>query len=222
MQTRKLYLLGGNTSQKEANIHFANAAGGRHAHLALLIVYREGWEEFLPRYTSHWISQGVNEKNISVIVPDETGNLDTEKAADIIQNATGIFIGGGHSETYHALYTQQPFKQLLKEKYRAGIPLAGNSAGALIMPETVLLSPHDTDHQRAWSGPGIGLLQNQLISVHFSQWHDEPNLIAGLIRHDIPIGYGIDEDACLYLENEQPTASFGNEQVKRIEKGTHS
>ncbi|MFS0562497.1 Type 1 glutamine amidotransferase-like domain-containing protein [Terribacillus sp. 179-K 1B1 HS] len=222
MQTRKLYLLGGNTSQEEANIHFANAAGGRNAHIALLIVYREGWQAFLARYTSNWIAQGVPEENISVIVPDEAGNLDTEKAANSIKNATGIFIGGGHSETYYALYTQLPFKQLLKEKYRAGTPLAGNSAGALILPETVLLSPHDTDNQQAWSGPGLGLLQNQLISVHFSQWQDEPNLIAGLIQHDIPFGYGIDENACLYLENEQPTASFGNEQVKRIEKGTHS
>ncbi|MFP7170099.1 Type 1 glutamine amidotransferase-like domain-containing protein [Terribacillus sp. 7520-G] len=220
MQTRKLYLLGGNTSQEEANVHFAQAAGGPKAYIALLIVYREGWEAFLPRYTIHWTAQGVREDNIAVIVPDETGYLDTEKAANIIKNATGVFIGGGHSETYYSRYTKQPFKQLLTEKYHAGIPLAGNSAGALIMPETVLLSPHDTDHQQAWSGPGLGLLQNQLISVHFSQWQDEPNLLAGLNQHNIPLGYGIDEDACLYLENELPAAVFGNEQVKCIEKGT--
>lgn len=53
MQTRKLYLLGGNTSQEEANSHFAKATGGENAHIALLIVYREGYEAFLPRYTSH-------------------------------------------------------------------------------------------------------------------------------------------------------------------------
>jgi cyanophycinase len=220
MQTRKLYLLGGNTSQEEANSHFAKATGGENAHIALLIVYREGYEAFLPRYTSHWIAQGVHKKNISVIVPNERGELATEEATDIVSNATGIFIGGGHSETYYSLYAKEPFKQLLREKYAAGTPLAGNSAGALLMPETVLLSPRDTDNQQAWSGPGLGILQNQLISVHFSQWQDEPNLISGLHLHNIPFGYGIDEDACLYLENEKPTAVFGNEQVKRIEKGT--
>ncbi|MFP7478604.1 Type 1 glutamine amidotransferase-like domain-containing protein [Terribacillus saccharophilus] len=220
MQTRKLYLLGGNTSQEEANIHFAKAAGGKNARIALLIVYREGWEAFLPRYTSHWISQGVQQNNISVIVPNENNELDTAKAVDIVSNASGIFIGGGHSETYYSLYTKQPFNKLLHKKYAAGTPLAGNSAGALLMPETVMLSPHDTDNQQAWSGPGLGILQNQLISVHYSQWQDEPNLISGLHHHNIPFGYGIDEDACLYLENEKPAAVFGSEQVKRIEKGT--
>lgn len=220
MQTRKLYLLGGNTSQKEANMHFAKAAGGKSARIALLIVYREGWEAFLPHYTDHWITQGVLEDNISVIVPNEKGELDTAKTAKIISNATGIFIGGGHSETYYSLYTKQSFKQLLYEKYAAGTPLAGNSAGALLMTETVLLSPHDTDNEQAWSGPGLGILKNQLISVHFSQWQDESNLISGLHQHNIPFGYGIDEDACLYLEDERPAAVFGNEQVKRIEKGT--
>lgn len=215
MQTRKLYLLGGNTSQEEANIHFAQAAGGEKAHIALLIVYREGWEAFLPRYTSHWIAQGVQENNISVFLPNEKGELHSAEAAEIVSNATGIFIGGGHSETYYDLYAKEPFKQLLREKYAAGTPLAGNS-----VPETVLLSPHDTDNQQAWSGPGLGILQNQLISVHFSQWQDEPNLISGLHQHNIPFGYGIDEDACLYLENEKPAAVLGNEQVKRIEKGT--
>ncbi|WP_102706437.1 Type 1 glutamine amidotransferase-like domain-containing protein [Terribacillus saccharophilus] len=220
MQTRKLYLLGGNTSQEEANIHFAKAAGGENARIALLIVYREGWEAFLPRYTNHWIAQGVRENNISVIVPNEKGELDLAKAAEIVSEATGIFIGGGHSETYYSLYTKEPFKQLLRGKYAAGTPLAGNSAGALLMPKTVLLSPHDTDNQQAWSGSGLGILQNQLISVHFSQWQDEPNLISGLHHLNIPIGYGIDEDACLFLENEKPVNVFGSEQVKRIEKGT--
>jgi cyanophycinase len=162
----------------------------------------------------------VLERNISVIIPNENGALDTHTAAQQLAAATGIFIGGGHSETYYAHYTKQPFKQLIRDKYAAGVPVAGNSAGALLMPDTVLLSPHDTDNQQAWSGPGLGLLHNQLISVHFSQWQDEHHLITGLQRNQVSYGYGIDEDACLYFENEQPTAVFGTEQVKRIEKGT--
>ncbi|MFP7495023.1 Type 1 glutamine amidotransferase-like domain-containing protein [Terribacillus saccharophilus] len=220
MITRKLYLLGGNTSQEEANIHFAKAAGGQDARIALLIVYRKGWEAFLPHYTKHWISEGVQENNISVVVPNEKDELNTAEMTEILSGATGIFIGGGHSATYYDVYTKEPIKKLLLSKYAAGIPLAGNSAGALLMPQTVLLSPHDTDNQQAWNGKGLGILQNQLISVHFSQWQDEPNLLSGLHQHNIPLGYGIDGDACLYLEDEQPTAVFGNEQVKRIEKGT--
>ncbi|WP_077305232.1 Type 1 glutamine amidotransferase-like domain-containing protein [Terribacillus halophilus] len=220
MPKRRLYLLGGNTAQREANVHFSRAAGGKNAKIALLIVYREGWEAFLPRYTKHWLNQGVPERNISVIIPNNEGMLDADAAAQQLAAATGIFIGGGHSETYYAHYAKQPFKQLLKDKYATGVPVAGNSAGALLMPETVLLSPRDTDNQQAWSGPGLGLLHNQLISVHFSQWQDEQHLIAGLEQLQVPYGYGIDEDACLYFENEQPTAVFGTEQVKRIEKET--
>ncbi|SNZ16800.1 cyanophycinase [Terribacillus aidingensis] len=220
MLKRRLYLLGGNTSQREANVHFSRAAGGRNAKITLLLVYREGWENFLQHYTKHWLDQGVLERNISVIIPNEKGTLDANAAAQQLAAATGIFIGGGHSETYYTHYTKQPFKQLIKDKYAAGVPVAGNSAGALLMPDTVLLSPHDTDNQQAWSGPGLGLLHNQLNSVHFSQWQDENHLITGLQRNQVPYGYGIDEDACLYFENEQPTAVFGTEQVKRIEKGT--
>ncbi|UFU01312.1 Type 1 glutamine amidotransferase-like domain-containing protein [Radiobacillus kanasensis] len=137
-----------------------------------------------------------------VLHPDHL--YDLSEATTRLNQATGIFIGGGHTKTYYECYVQSSLKEVIQRKYWDGTPIAGNSAGALIMPETILLSPHDTDDGLPWSGSGLGLCKDLVVSVHFSQWNDRDNLLKGIEQLKASIGYGIDEKACLAFKNEQP------------------
>ncbi|WP_407271994.1 Type 1 glutamine amidotransferase-like domain-containing protein [Radiobacillus sp. PE A8.2] len=221
MENNHLFLLGGNPSQPEAMQAFVKQAGGNKAKIALLLVYRPGWEAYLPRYTKLWIENGVDPDNISVIIPEPDGYLSMEKAVKTLRNATGIFIGGGHTKTYHFYYTNEILKSMITSQYTNGVPIAGCSAGALILPTQVLLSPSDTDNGKAWLGEGIGLVDNVLISVHYSKWNDAANLELGLLSHDVPIGYGIDDDATLVVKDGKEFSYLGKERVhKVINKGS--
>ncbi|WP_226038185.1 Type 1 glutamine amidotransferase-like domain-containing protein [Aquibacillus saliphilus] len=216
MNDTYLFLFGGNPSQSEGSKTFAKQAGKEHAKIALLIIYREGWQDYLARYTEQWIKSGVNPENIEVIIPDQDGKLNYEAATWIIEAATGIFIGGGHTQTYHSLYTKEPFKRLIQAKYKKGTPVAGNSAGALLTTQTMLLSPYDTDSGEPIILNGLGLISNILVSVHYTKWNDADNFKKGLLKTGITTGYGIDDNACLVFKNNKVHSYLGEEHVYHI------
>jgi cyanophycinase len=207
MANKYLFLFGANPSLEEANEKFIQEAGGPNAKIVLLIMNRSGWEEYLPRYTDVWKRNGV--EDYSVILPDDQGELNEKAAIELLRKATGIFIGGGDTEKYHAYYAVEPIKSILKERYNEGVPIAGASAGALILPEVCLISPNDSKNGDMLSKDGVGLITNLLIGVHFTEWNDESNLIAGMKKHNIRYGLGIDEEACVIFKNGILEAEIG-------------
>ncbi|OAB42766.1 cyanophycinase [Paenibacillus antarcticus] len=214
MTDKYLFLFGANPSLEEANELFIQKSGGQNAKIVLLIMNRSGWEEYLPRYTDVWKRNGV--VHISVILPDDNGELNEKIAEELLQEATGIFIGGGDTEKYHAYYAMEPIKSILKDCYSKGVPIAGSSAGALILPEICLISPKDSSNGEMLSKAGIGLLSDILIGVHFTEWNDKVNLLEGMKNHKIRYGIGIDEEACALFKNGKFESEFG-EYVHHIE-----
>ncbi|OEF98952.1 hypothetical protein BHF71_10520 [Vulcanibacillus modesticaldus] len=194
-----LFLIGGNPSIDEVAEQFISRAGGSNAIIALLLLYREGWEEYLPRYVDPWIKRNI--KKYYVIMPDQIGRLDNESVINKLRKATGIFIGGGNTLLYNAYYSSEPIRNIIHERYNNGVPIAGNSAGALIMPKICLVSPNDTDDGFMRIEEGLGLFNNMLVSVHLSKWNDSSNLVEGMIKTKTEIGWGIDDNACLVLKN---------------------
>ncbi|MCT2534921.1 Type 1 glutamine amidotransferase-like domain-containing protein [Aquibacillus koreensis] len=222
VQDNYLYFFGGNPNQSEASLDFAKKAGGKHAKIALLIIYRQGWEEYLPRYTDPWIRAGVQPQNIDVIIPNQHGELNVDQTIHTLQEATGIYIGGGHTETYHATYVKEPYKSIMQEKYYAGTPIAGNSAGALLLTDQVVLSSIDTDSGETIHLHGLGFVQDILISVHYSKWNDAEHLKGSLANTRISTGYGIDDHACLVVKNGRFHKALGEEKVFVVVKNEKS
>ncbi|MCV4232337.1 cyanophycinase [Virgibacillus sp. LDC1] len=207
MRDRYLYLLGGHSFQAEANRQFIKQAGGSNARIALCIMNKPGWEEYVPLFQRMWKDSGA--QDMQVIVPDDHGKLDMEHVEQVLSQATGIFIGGGNTEKYHHYYATGPFKELLIDRYEKGVPIAGNSAGALILPEICLISPLDNEQGVMLFKQGVGLFSNILISVHYTEWSDQSNLLEGMRTKKVKRGIGIDEQACAVFINGQLAYALG-------------
>ena len=130
-------MLGGSAAFDVAAEEFVPAAGGHQAKIALLLQGGSDWEKYVPGYTEPWIRRGVAHHH--VIVPNETRAWDIDQVAVKLGEATGIFIGGGHTPTYRHLYATEPLRSVIRERYRAGIPVAGVSAGAFIALAAIYL-----------------------------------------------------------------------------------
>jgi cyanophycinase len=213
MVNRYVYLLGGNPTLADAVESFVHLSGGKDAKLVLLTVKKGAWEKHVPRYTEQWKQLGVS--NIEVIAVDDNAELSND-VLHSIREATGIFIGGGHTETYHAMYAFDPVKTLLKEKYQNGVPIAGCSAGALILPGNVAISPNDNDDKQLKIVEGVGLLSSILISVHYSQWKEREHVLEAMKRVNCYNALGLDEEAAILLCNEEPYRTFGPEKVYHL------
>jgi cyanophycinase len=205
---QRLFLLGGSPIAFDSVAdEFVPAAGGRGAGIALLLEGAPGWEEYVPQYTRPWTERGVTRHY--TIVPDAAGSLDLETASARLREATGIFVGGGNTPNYRRLFAIEPIRSLIRDRYEQGVPIAGLSAGALIAPAVCAIPPEDTGGAAVAIAPGLGLVDHLLVGVHFTEWNALPHLLEAMRQTGTAVALGIDEAACVVLEDGQVKQVLG-------------
>lgn len=201
MSRRLLFLMGGSGAYDAVAEAFIPAAGGADSKIAVLLQSGEGWAKHKPEYVQPWTRRGVSQ--YYPIVPDEDGALDLEAASATLRDATGIFIGGGHTPTYHRLYATEPIRSVIRERHHDNVPVAGVSAGALIALENCVLTPDETGDARLNIVAGLGLVSDLIIGVHFTERNDLPNVLDAMAQTRAKMALGIDEPACAVFEDGQ-------------------
>ena len=214
MSRKLLFLLGGSAAFDAVAEAFVPAAGGRDATIALLLQGGARWEKYVPEYTQPWIQRGVT--RYFPIVPDESGKLDLDTASAKLRQATGIFIGGGHTPTYHRLYATGPIRNVIRERYAEGVPVAGVSAGALIAPEICAFTSDETGETSIRIVTGLDLVSDLVVGVHFSELNALPGVLETMARTRTKIGWGLDEPACAVFEDGQFQRALGNPVYKTV------
>jgi len=196
---KHLFLLGGSAAFGATAEEFVPAAGGGKATIALLMQGGEKSKKYVSEYTQPWICRGA--ERFHVIMPDREGRLDLSVVNAQLREATGIFIGGGHTPTYHRLYATEPIRSILRERYEQGVPLAGCSAGALIAPDLCVIGAEEYEGEASLAIlPGLGLLSGLILGVHFSERNTLPNMLEAMAKTKTQKGLGIDEPACVVFE----------------------
>lgn len=197
MKARHLFLFGGSPPfNKKLGKKFTHYSLNDKGKVAILFIKRNGWKEYMPKYTCVLEDNGLT--HFSYIPLTSTLDHTTIKK---LKTCTGIIICGGETELYRRLIVESLLGQHIKQMYQQGIPVAGFSAGALISPETCVISPNDHSKHEHLFLDGLGLIKDCVISVHFSTWNEEDNLKFALEKMNVPIGYGIDDDGGLYFKN---------------------
>jgi cyanophycinase len=197
---RILFLLGGSDAFDVTADEFVPAAGGGNANIALLLQGGEKSSKHVAEYVRPWQTRGV--VRYQVIVPDENGKLDFDQASALLASATGVFIGGGNTAIYRPLYAIGAMRDLLREFYQRGVPIAGCSAGALIAPDICAFHPGESDNG-SLVAQGLGLIIGLLLGVHFTSRDTLPNVLSAMAATRTGTAWGIDDSACLVFEDEQ-------------------
>jgi cyanophycinase len=197
---KHLFLLGGSAAFEVYAEAFVLAAGGNEATIALLMQGGVKSQKYISEYTQPWIRKGLDRYH--VIIPDGNGRLDLDRVIAQTREATGIFIGGGHTPTYHRLYATEPIRSILRERYEQGVPLAGCSAGALITPDLCVIAAEEYESTDSVTIlPGLGLIGNLILGVHFSERNTLPVILEAMAKTKTQKGLGIDESACVVFED---------------------
>jgi cyanophycinase len=199
-QSKLAFLIGGSDAYEVMTDAFLAAAGGELAHIALLL--QQGGER-LPRILQHysepWSRRGFS--RYQPVFPEPDGRLDLARTREILQAATGIFVGGGSTPTYHRLYASGPVGNLIRERYEAGLPFAGVSAGAMVAMEHCVFEAVETPDHTLQVVPGLGLVKDYVIGVHYTEQMALPELLEAMSKGRTRKGLGIDDAACAVFEN---------------------
>jgi cyanophycinase len=205
MPEKHLFLFGGGAPFNESlGKKFACLSSNGSNKVAILFIEQDGWKEYMLKYTDLLERNDVTDFVFLQLTPSPS-----IESIEHLRSSTGIIISGGETKLYRDYIVDTELGDVVKELYLKGIPVAGFSAGALISPNVCVISPIDNRKNEHLFLKGLGLVNNCVISVHFSKWNEEENLMAALSRTNLAIGYGIDDSSGLYLKNEMLSQSAG-------------
>lgn len=205
MSETHLFLFGGSPPfNKKLGEIFSGLAGNSSARIAILFLERTGWQEYMPAYT-----KVLNKHGISNYVYFALSKNPTDDQLYQLENCTGIIICGGDTELYQNYIVETPVGDIIRNRFYEGVPVAGFSAGALVSCEHCVISPENTAQQQLYLN-GLGLISDCVISVHFTEYEEEKNLIEAISKLQVT-GYGIDENSGLYVRSGQLIESEGSE-----------
>lgn len=213
---------------------FVAAAGGRKADIALLLGGSADQDRWVPAYRDPMLAAGARSVSVLYAAP-ELQTLDS-LALERLRTCTGIFVGGGLPRRYHQLYARSEAGQIIRERCHAGVPYGGLSSGALIAAERCTLAGsrvaeagrsfaiHARHHLEGegerplLQDEGLGILRETILEVHCSEWGAFPRLVAALERSGARRGLGIDEPACVELQDEAEGQVHGQGRVYWLER----
>jgi cyanophycinase len=156
------------------------------------------WEE----YKAVFRRLGV--RHLAWLDISERGQALDEKAAEILADADVVFFTGGDQLKITSQIGDTPVFERLKALYDAGGTIAGTSAGASAMTETMLVAGDDASSSRVANAvqmaPGLGLFAGTLIDQHFSERGRIGRLLGAVAQNPRTLGIGIDENTAIVVQ----------------------
>ena len=128
-------------------------------------------------------------------------DADSGAAEAVLREATGVFFSGGDQSRIRALVGSRT-NEVLGERLADGLIVAGTSAGATALGRTMILGGEGPEVAAATvrTGPGLGLLPQVLIDMHFAARGRLPRLLSAVALNPDHIGVGIDDNTAILVE----------------------
>jgi len=210
----RLIIIGGHEEkQGERTIlkAVAQRARGEHGRLVIVTVASQMPEELGSEYRALFKDLGVRDVDVvDIRTRDEaTDEQNVQKIAD----AKVVFFTGGDQLRITSQIGDSPVFRCMQEIYHKGATIAGTSAGAAAMPETMLIAgASDKSNQISAleMAPGLAFMHGVVIDSHFAERGRMGRLLGAVAQNPRNIGLGIDEDTAILVTGEERFEVIGS------------
>lgn len=199
-----LVIIGGGEDKEGRRVILREVAkhldGGR---LVLATVASHEPEGYFDAYAKAFADLGVTDL-VELYVKDRAETLDPDKLR-LFDGAAGVFFSGGDQLRISSQIGDTPVEQRVREIHERGGLLAGTSAGASVMSETMLVKGTSGESYKIGDlhmAPGLGLVRNVIIDQHFAERGRFGRLFGAVAHNPRELGIGIDEDTAIVVEGE--------------------
>ncbi|MDH7576566.1 MAG: cyanophycinase [Bacillota bacterium] len=179
---------------------FVELAGGKKAHLVLVTSATSQPLAAGELYSRLFAGFGVQE--VSVLNVAGRYEANTPAVYETVQNASGIFFTGGDQLRITSLLGGTRFDEALRKAHQKGAVVAGTSAGASAMSETMIVEGEGAEAPKkntVQMAPGMGLIRGVVVDQHFAQRGRLGRLLTAVAQHPSVLGVGIDEDTAIVV-----------------------
>ena len=130
-----------------------------------------------------------------------------EEVLRIQDGATVIFFTGGDQLKITSQLGDSLVYRRIEEIYEQGGTIAGTSAGASVMSETMLISGDGDESHKVDAilgmAPGLGFIRNVVIDQHFAQRGRLGRLLGAITQNPRTLGIGLDENTAIVLDDNE-------------------
>jgi len=217
---QRLLVIGGGDRPGEAVKKFVEWSGGEKARLLMIT-----WASGVPEESFEALRKDFSNMPGVTVEHAAMRPLNAEKRARFIEQlrtATGVFFSGGDQNRIMDVLADEELLKLIKQKYAAGTPFGGTSAGAAVMSDPMITGEADL---RILAGTkvgirrGLGLIPNVIFDQHFLVRQRHNRLFGLVMVKPTMLGIGIDEDTAVLIEDNRRLRVVGKTQVMFFHSG---
>lgn len=198
-----LVIIGGHEDKKGERVILAEVAkrlsGGR---LVISTVASHEPSGYFDTYSEAFGELGLKGMT-ELYIDSRDESLDCANSADL-ETAGGIFFTGGDQLRISSQIGDTPFEWHVRKIYARGGVVAGTSAGASAMGETMLVRGGNGETCRVGDlhlAPGLGLLPGVIIDQHFAERGRIGRLLGAVALNPRILGIGIDENTAIVVQD---------------------
>ncbi|WP_424139258.1 cyanophycinase [Roseomonas chloroacetimidivorans] len=196
-----LVIIGGHEDKDGERVILREVArylkGGR---LVLATVASHQPEGYFESYKRAFSELGVTD--LVELYVEERSETHSEEKLRLFDGATGVFFSGGDQLRISSQLGDTPVEQRVREIHAAGGVIAGTSAGASAMSDTMLVKGSSQETHRIGDlhlAAGLGLVRDVIIDQHFAERGRIGRLLGAVAQNPRELGIGIDEDTAIVL-----------------------
>ncbi len=153
-------------------------------------------------------------KDIVHLDIDRRADLLVDPPLELLDGASVFFFTGGGQLKITTRMGGTRLCAAVEEFYRKGGTVAGTSAGAAAMSDTMLVTgPSRETHkigEALQMAPGLGFIRDVIVDQHFAERGRIGRLLGAVAQNPRLIGVGIDEDTAIIVEREEQFTVLGS------------
>jgi cyanophycinase len=179
--------------------------------LVVVTVASQEPEALAEEYIKVFKELGV--KQIEVLDIRERKQAEDEALVEQLKQAEVVFFTGGDQLRITSQIGDSLVFQHMRDLLEAGRTIAGTSAGAAAMSETMLVDGPSDESNRISAlsmAPGLGLIAGVVIDSHFAERGRMGRLLGVVAQNPRNLGIGIDEDTAIVVEGQQQFRVIGS------------
>jgi len=202
----ELIIIGGHEREGELEIlkEVVKIANRRSGPILIVTVATREPEEMAEEYVKLFKKLGAEQ--IDALDIRERSDAKTDTAVKKCEKAGVVFFTGGDQLRITSQVGDSPLYQCMRERFIDGLTIAGTSAGAAAMSETMLVYG-DGDSSSEVSGigmsPGLALIEGVVVDTHFAERGRIGRLLGVVAQNPRNLGVGIDEDTAIFVKDGQ-------------------
>jgi cyanophycinase len=187
------------TGEREILSRVADTAGREKILVATLAssVADEMWREYRKAFTELGVRTVEH-----LDIPDRNAAFDLGHTTALEDTSLIFFTGGDQIEITTKMGGTE-LCDMIQSRYHEGMAVAGTSAGASVMSETMLVGPGNGGSNSSLlyrMAPGLGFIRNIIIDQHFAQRGRIGRLLSAVARNPRMLGIGVDEDTAIVVK----------------------